>query len=149
MIGTAIFVIIVLISIIQDFVNKETRQCIDNHKHIAIITIIHHLFANFILFGWMITPIWVVKLYLILLILTVIYWGTVGYCHVTKYVNKTCKWDRSKYFNDLTYAVKASKKEWILYIVGAILAIYRLYNPTVGITSYMMLAMAIPIIPPF
>jgi hypothetical protein len=97
----------------------------------------------------MITPIWVVKLYLILLILTVIYWGTVGYCHVTKYVNKTCNWDKSKYFNDITYTLKQTGKEWILYILGAILAIYRLYNPTVGITKPMLFAILMPIIPPF
>lgn len=125
-IGTIIFIIIVLISIIQDFANKETQACIDENRHIAIINLLHHLFATFILFGWIITPIWAPKLYIIILTLTVIYWIIVGYCHVTRYVNRTCHWDRSKYFNDITYGIKQNRKEAYLYALGALAAIYRI-----------------------
>lgn len=127
MLGTILFIIIFLISTIQDLQDKETSKCIDMNRHIAVITILHHLFSNFILFGWMITPLWIVKLYLITLLLTVIYWGIVGYCHVSRYVNKTCKWDKEKYFNDLTYQIKQSRKEAYLYIFGGLLALYRIY----------------------
>lgn len=126
MIGTIIFIIIVIISIVQDFTNKETQACIDENKHIALINLIHHIFANFILFGWIITPIWAPKLYLIVLTFTVLYWAVVGYCHFTRYVNRTCKWDKSKYFNDITYNMKQSKKEAYLYVLGALMAIYRI-----------------------
>ena len=128
MIGTIIFIIIVILSIAQDFANKETQTCIDENRHIALINLIHHIFANFILFGWIITPIWAPKLYLIVLSLTLIYWAVVGYCHVTRYVNKTCGWDKSMYFNDITYGMKQSRKEAYLYILGALGAIYRIKN---------------------
>ena len=127
MLGTIIFIIIFLLSTIQDLTNKDTRRCIDLNSHIAIITILHHLFSNFILFGWIITPLWIVKLYLIALILTVIYWAIVGYCHISRYVNRTCQWNQNKYFNDLTYQLKQTKKERYLYLAGATMALYRIY----------------------
>ena len=126
MIGTIIFIIVVILSILQDFKNEDTQTCINEKQHIAYITLIHHIIASFLLFGWIITPLWAPKLYLIVLPITVVYWFVVGYCHITRYVNKTCDWEKTKYFNDLTYNIKQQRKEPYLYVIGALAAIYRI-----------------------
>lgn len=127
MLGNILFISILTVSILRDLTNKDTKHCIKKNRKMYGITILHHLFSVFIHFGWMLSPISLVYIYLISALSMLIYWFIYGFCHVTKYVNKTCEWDKDKYFNDLTYDLKVSNKvsAYMLYLIGIAIALYR------------------------
>ena len=124
--GTTIFVILILLSLVNDLSSQETVECVKKHKHILLITILHHIFSVYIIFGWMITPIWVTKIYLASIISLIIYWSITGYCHVTKYVNEKCEWDDNKKFNDLIIPLKEKNYDAYVYLACISVALYRI-----------------------
>jgi hypothetical protein len=127
MLGVYIFISLLLISLIRDIRDEKTRECMSANKKILPITLIHHFFSIFVLFGWLLSPISLVKIYAIVTLSTIVYWGVFGFCHVSKYVNKTCGWDKDKYFNDIVSELKSSSKESIFYLLGLTVAFLRIY----------------------
>jgi hypothetical protein len=125
--GTRVFLLLIFASIIKDFASNETQQCICKHNEIAFINILHHFTSIFILFGWMISDLLAVKIYMLILFIMFIYWRIVGHCQVSIYVNDKCEWHKSKKFNDIAYGIVVNKN--ILYVLGLTIAICRLkYN---------------------
>ena len=157
MTGTIIFLLVVIISIVKDLMNKDIRKCINLHRQIPIYLTPYNFLIVFLLFGWMLSPLWAVKLHLGVLILVLVYRVMSKYLSNAKepaeyaadYVNHTC--DESYSLNFIEGSLKRTGVEWIFYTLALVATIWRIKNPyaNLNLHSLLIFAIVIPIIPPF
>lgn len=158
MVGTVIFLLVVIISIVKDLMNKDIRKCINLHRQISLVITLYSFLIVFLLFGWMLSPLWAVKLHLGVLILVLVYRVVSKYLSNTKggvseytadYVNHTCGGAYS--LNFIEDCLKSTGVEWIFYTLALVATIWRIRNPYANLNLHLLLifAILIPVIPPF
>jgi len=112
--------------IIDVFFTKETIKCIRSKKSlndkIEILGIIsfHHIISVFIIFGWMLTNIKLLILYIFMTIGTIISWSVNnGLCYLTVMQNTRCNWIKTKKFNHIFSIFNIPhNKNTIKYFIG-------------------------------
>lgn len=135
-----LFIGIFLFEFIVDvFFTEETIKCINSKKSlddkIELYSIIyfHHMLSVFIIFGWMLTNIKLLILYIFMTIGTIISWSfNNGLCYITVMENVRCHWVKTKPFNHVFSIFnipinKKTNKYFIGYtIFGLLVALYKI-----------------------
>lgn len=97
-----IFIIIVLLEIILDFITEPTASCIKEHHYAIYILITHHIGNCFLLYAWLFSNKYILFLHVVTVLVTIIYWYfNNNRCDITVDVNKICGWHKDKPFRDL------------------------------------------------
>lgn len=154
MVGNFLYLLISVLSVIKDLTNKDIRRCIDVHKHISLLITFHTLFRVFLLFGWLLTPMWVVKTHLFIFILILLYWlvfKKTATDYVTEYITKTCELDKKSQLNFIDKTLKTTSIEWLFYLLAVVASVYRIKNPDakLNLHTLFIIAVLIPFVPPF
>lgn len=131
--GDIIFIILVFISFFNDLRLEKTKQCVSMNKKVLFILLFHHIISIYGLFGWMLSSLNLVRLYVIAIPILILYWFIVKDCQLSIYTNQVCKWENDyKFYHILKPFGASSNILYILAIVGFIIAFKRIstYNTT-------------------
>ena len=135
-ISTIIFFLLLVIEIVLDLVySKKTIKCIKkqtiiNRFLLILFIILHHIILIFLMFGWLLSGIWLI-VYLISILLVNLSWMfTDGLCWLTVIENNICGWEKEKPFNHIFTLLDVKKTNtYYIFIIFAIgIAIYKLIN---------------------
>jgi len=132
--GNYLFLLFYFINLILDLRSSRTVECIKNHKSVLFILILHHLFDTFCFFGWLLSPLLFLKLYLVIISVLLLYLFYNRYCHVTRLVNNICGWNRYDLFNDIFLKLGMKDKGigpvkyyYIFMFMGILIALFRVF----------------------
>jgi hypothetical protein len=131
--GDVIFLLLVLISFLNDLKLEKTKQCVKMNNKVLFILFFHHIISIYGLFGWMLSSLNLVRLYVISIPILILYWFIVKDCQISVYTNQLCKWDSDYKFNHIFKPFGVSSNIlYILAIIGFIIAFKRIskYNST-------------------
>lgn len=128
-----IFIFLILISFFNDLKLEKTKRCVSMNKQVLFILFFHHVISIYGLFGWMLSSLNLVRLYVISIPVLILYWIIVKDCQISVYTNQICKWESDyKFYHIFKPFGISSNMLYILAIIGFVIAFKRInkYNLT-------------------
>jgi len=114
-----------LISYIYDISIDNYYNICKNNLYIHFLLLIHHIISVYIHFGWININLSNKKLYLLLLLLTIIHWKTNNNkCIFTQYINNKCNVDVNYPFRNIIYFIGLKNNKFLYYIYLFCIFIY-------------------------
>jgi hypothetical protein len=121
---------LIFLFILAYFLDLYTTKCTINKQVLWNLTK-HHLFNTFLTFGFIINNKTLLKIYIIVVIGTLIHWYTnEDKCYLTQELNKLCGYPEDEKFHDLFYflGLKESKQFDILHYIYFIIILIITYK---------------------